>query len=484
MNDDLTVFISYRRSDSSADAGRLYDALRRRFGRENLFMDVDSLRPGEDWVDAVEAAVTRSDVLLAIIGPTWADAKDDDGQLRLHNELDRVRLEIEAALRNQKPVIPVLVEGAPMPTSEDLPESLKPLLRRHAIRISHPTFESDLSALVRALRTIEKAKHPKPGAPAATTPTTPTKPTTPTPLAVPPVPPAAQPAPVTQPYVAQPPAPPVQPAYNPPPVPPAYPYQAPAFGYAQPAPRKSTSPVLLGLVGVGLVLIIGFVLMAALHIGPFAVTAISTPTPTVEPTNQPTEQPTEQPTDQPTDQPTAEPTPTDIASGVPSEPPSGAARTPFPSAAFDPIWAIVPSEMSSSCEPTSNFDTPQLFCYVTSGSESLSFWYAPYPDVDSLNAAYDSWLQYRNIVRDIAFCFDDPVPVPCEGGYAANGYDPAGRVAGIVADGGWLYWTHEPARILGTGYVSEASGVPFADLFGYWVDHAGGLNFPSPPPSP
>jgi hypothetical protein len=56
---DLTVFISYRRADSSADAGRLYDALRRRFGRENLFMDVDSLRPGEDWVVAVEGAVTR-----------------------------------------------------------------------------------------------------------------------------------------------------------------------------------------------------------------------------------------------------------------------------------------------------------------------------------------------------------------------------------------------------------------------------------------
>src|SRR6187551_3797066 len=115
MNDDLTVFISYRRADSSADAGRLYDALRRRFGRENLFMDVDSLRPGEDWVEAVEAAVTRSDVLLAIIGPLWAQARDADGEFRLQKDLDRVRLEIEAALRLHKPVIPVLVEGASMP---------------------------------------------------------------------------------------------------------------------------------------------------------------------------------------------------------------------------------------------------------------------------------------------------------------------------------------------------------------------------------
>ena len=82
-----------------------------------MFMDVDSLRPGEDWVEAVEAAVTRCDVLLAIIGPTWVGAKDEQGESRLSKEFDRVRLEIEAALRNDKPVIPVLVEGASMPTS-------------------------------------------------------------------------------------------------------------------------------------------------------------------------------------------------------------------------------------------------------------------------------------------------------------------------------------------------------------------------------
>ena len=129
-------------------------------------MDVDSLRPGEDWVEAVEGGVTSCDVLLAIIGPTWVGAVDSDGGLRLSQELDRVRLEIEAALRNNKPVIPVLVEGATMPTADQLPDSLKPLLRRHAIRISHPTFESDLGALVRALRTIDRARQPKaePGA--------------------------------------------------------------------------------------------------------------------------------------------------------------------------------------------------------------------------------------------------------------------------------------------------------------------------------
>lgn len=220
MNDDLTVFISYRRADSSADAGRLYDALRRRFGRENLFMDVDSLQPGEDWVVAVEAAVTRCDVLLAVIGPTWVGATDSEGGLRLDNELDRVRLEIEAALRNNKPVIPVLVEGASMPTADQLPDTLKPLLRRHAIRISHPTFESDLGALVRALRTIERARHPKPDAkeaaaaaaaaapPVIAAAATPTPPTPPTPTYDAPPLPA-----VTSPPMAPPPVIPPRPTW-------------------------------------------------------------------------------------------------------------------------------------------------------------------------------------------------------------------------------------------------------------------------------
>src|SRR5687768_5145136 len=66
-SNDLTIFISYRRADTRADAGRLYDALRRRFGKDQLFMDVDTLQPGQDWVSAVEDAVARCDVLLALI---------------------------------------------------------------------------------------------------------------------------------------------------------------------------------------------------------------------------------------------------------------------------------------------------------------------------------------------------------------------------------------------------------------------------------
>jgi hypothetical protein len=93
-------------------------------------------------------------------------------------------------------------------------------------------------------------------------------------------------------------------------------------------------------------------------------------------------------------------------------------------------------------------------------------------------------LQFQGISREVANCFDESAPVPCEGPYKVNGYDPAGRVAGLVSDGGWMYWTHEPALIFGTGYADVTGGVPFADLFAYWENSAGYLNIASPPPSP
>lgn len=157
---DLAVFISYRRADTSADAGRLYDALRRRFGRESLFMDVDSLRPGQDWLEAIDGAVSRADVFLALIGRDWLDSRDDRGDRRLDNELDPVRLEIEAAIRQGKPLIPVLFDSVSLPRASDLPPSLLPLVRHHAIHLAHATFEADLRPLVRAIRTIERSKSP------------------------------------------------------------------------------------------------------------------------------------------------------------------------------------------------------------------------------------------------------------------------------------------------------------------------------------
>ena len=161
---DLGVFICYRRSDASAEAGRLYEALRRRYGRDHLFMDV-GIVPGDDWVDAIERAVSGCDVLLAVIGREWLAATDEQGRPRLTQDYDRVRLEIEAALRQGKPVVPVLVEEASMPDDHELPESLRALHRRQAIRVSHATFQRDFAELMRALRMIERKKPVAPAAP-------------------------------------------------------------------------------------------------------------------------------------------------------------------------------------------------------------------------------------------------------------------------------------------------------------------------------
>jgi hypothetical protein len=545
VTDELTVFISYRRADASADAGRLYDALRRRFGRENLFMDVDSLRPGEDWVDAIDAAVAGCDVLLAIIGPAWV-GEAEDGSIRLQQQLDRVRLELEAALRNDKPVIPVLVEGASMPAPESLPESLQPLLRRHAIRVSHATFESDLAVLVRALRIIERSQHPhaasrrvaherahareesaaaglaadaaktgaaagRPAAEPTPVPTTPAPvPTTPAPVPTTPTPAPTTPTPApttlptgpvsgqpsVMPSAGQPGGPtfgvptPYQPGaasgpgqypaatgpaggYQAPPVQP-YGYGQPAYGYASPEERSRTSPVLVGLLVLGFVAVIGFVLLAVFKIGPFAAVAEATPTPTPVPTEVPaTATPTTLPA---TSAPPTSPAPTiEPATAEPS-------HTPYPSAAFDPVWAVVPTDVSDSCEPTSSYAVPALGCYIA--AQDVEYWYESYPDLATVNAEYNSWLDYHGISRSVASCFDAGPPTPCEGPYKVNGIDPAGRVAVVVSGNYvWMYWTHEQALILGIGLISVDASHTATDLFTYWQEHASVLNW-TPSPSP
>ena len=110
------IVISYRRDDSEAHAGRIYDRLEREFGRDHVFMDVDRIEPGEDFVEEIEKAVSSCDVLIAVIGPAWTELRDDSGALRIAHPLDFVRMEVSTALRSGTRVIPVLVGGASMPS--------------------------------------------------------------------------------------------------------------------------------------------------------------------------------------------------------------------------------------------------------------------------------------------------------------------------------------------------------------------------------
>jgi len=162
------VFISYRREDSDGFAGRIYDRLAMRLGHDNVFFDVDAIPPGRDFVDVLSDRVGKCDALIAVIGKNWITTGDSAKRRRLDDPNDFVRIEIEAALSREVPVIPVLVDGAPMPHAEDLPDGLKKLARRQAIEISHSRFDSDAERLTEALAEIEgKAKEPSAGVAAA-----------------------------------------------------------------------------------------------------------------------------------------------------------------------------------------------------------------------------------------------------------------------------------------------------------------------------
>lgn len=153
------IFINYRRDDSMGMAGRLYDRLAQAFERSNLFMDVDHIPAGVDFVNHLNNQVAACDVFIAVIGPNWLDARNEQGDRRLHVPGDFVAIEIAAALARDIRVIPVLIDGARMPKAGDLPEPLKPLVRRHAVNLRHDQFGRDAEALIEKIR---DAFHGKP----------------------------------------------------------------------------------------------------------------------------------------------------------------------------------------------------------------------------------------------------------------------------------------------------------------------------------
>lgn len=145
------IFISYRRDDAPGSTGRLYDRLAETFSAEHVFIDVDAIVPGVDFVLALDDALKDCDVLLAIIGKNWLDSRNSDGRRRLESPDDFVRIEIATALGHDIRVVPVLVDGAEMPAATDLPDVLQPLTRRHAVELSHMRFAMDTDRLARAL---------------------------------------------------------------------------------------------------------------------------------------------------------------------------------------------------------------------------------------------------------------------------------------------------------------------------------------------
>jgi hypothetical protein len=148
------IFISYRRDLDGASAGRLYEHLSPRFGQDRLFIDVDSIDFGEDFVEVLDRRLEETAVLLALISRRWLDCQDEHGAIRLHNPDDFVRLELATALSRGVRVIPILIDGAPLPRSEQLPDDLKGLVRRQACKINNAEFRKDVTPLADSLERL------------------------------------------------------------------------------------------------------------------------------------------------------------------------------------------------------------------------------------------------------------------------------------------------------------------------------------------
>ncbi|HYN21764.1 MAG TPA: TIR domain-containing protein [Thermoanaerobaculia bacterium] len=164
------IFISYRREDSAGHAGRLFDRLRERFGRDHVFLDVVGIDAGVDFVDTLDKAVGSCDVLLAVIGREWLTCCDKQGRRRLDDPNDFIRAEISVALKRDVRVVPVLVQGAEMPPTDALPEELKRLTRRQAVELRDSRWDSDVEALIATLEkqaTRPATALPPPAAPPA-----------------------------------------------------------------------------------------------------------------------------------------------------------------------------------------------------------------------------------------------------------------------------------------------------------------------------
>jgi TIR domain len=152
------LFISYRREDSAANAIGIGQYLENRFGRKNVFIDVD-MRAGSKFPEVLERNLSECKVMLVLIGPGWLNACDDQGRRRLDSPDDWVRLEIARALNRGITVIPVRVNGAALPSRESLPKEIHSLVDNQAASVASASFRNDMAGLARDIQLIPSAQH-------------------------------------------------------------------------------------------------------------------------------------------------------------------------------------------------------------------------------------------------------------------------------------------------------------------------------------
>ena len=149
------VFICYRRSDSQDVVGRIYDHLSFQFGKENIFRDIDNIQVGSSFRNSVKNSLQKCNVVLVVIGPQWAGAINDNGDLRFSDPEDPVRVEIETALSLGCPMIPVFVTNATQPDRKLLPSSIQPLFEKNGLLVRpDPDFHNDISNMIETLSSL------------------------------------------------------------------------------------------------------------------------------------------------------------------------------------------------------------------------------------------------------------------------------------------------------------------------------------------
>lgn len=153
------IFVSYRRDDSRHAAGRLVDQLIKTYASDQVFIDIDGIDAGANFAKVLTQKLSDTECMLVIIGPQWLTARDPQGNRRLDNPRDFVRMEIETALKRKVRIVPVLIDGALPPAREDLPSSIADLSTHQAIRLSHETFGTDVARLVGSIKV--KSRRPK-----------------------------------------------------------------------------------------------------------------------------------------------------------------------------------------------------------------------------------------------------------------------------------------------------------------------------------
>lgn len=143
------VFISYRRKDTPHEAFLISKDIRHALGEDSVFMDASSISPGDQWPQEIQSALKTAETVIVIIGPKWLHIDNSGSGQRCIDDPDNwVRKEVTFALKENKRVIPVLVNGAKMPLADDLPEEIESLQKRQGFELRNDYWEHDIKLLV------------------------------------------------------------------------------------------------------------------------------------------------------------------------------------------------------------------------------------------------------------------------------------------------------------------------------------------------